>query len=87
MIADKDYFLDAEGNMTTDSSKADRWLARKGTAISVSDQEQYGIKAAKSNPAQTDDIVEDEVVKKASAPKSDKSEKPRSNKGAKKNGK
>lgn len=33
VIADKNYFFDAEGNVTTDESKGERWLAREGAAV------------------------------------------------------
>lgn len=76
-IADKDYFLDSDGNVTTDSTKAANWLVKKDGAISVETQEKYNIPTASKEEGSSD------VEEKSEAPKQNKAAKPAKNKGAK----
>ncbi len=41
--ADRDYFLDANRQLTTDPDKAAYWLVRKGIEIPPEVSEKYGI--------------------------------------------
>lgn len=80
VIADRDYFTDQNGDLTTDSTKAADWLVRKGSPISKEHQEKYNI------PLQTSVQSGKDVDggKKASSPSSNKATSPKENKGAKK---
>lgn len=78
VLADQDYFADEQGNLTTDSTKAAHWIARKGSPISKADQEKHGIPLQKKGGkvAQADE--------KATIPASaNKKENPSENKGVK----
>lgn len=78
--ADKDYFLDAEGNVTTDEATAHTLLIRKGQDIpkDMADKYDLGKKAAKV--ADTEEVDGGE---KASSPSANKKASPSKNKGAK----
>jgi len=70
--ADKDYFLDAEGNVTTDEEKAATLLIREGQDMSVEVAEKIG-KVAQPEDAEA----------KATSPSLNKSDAPTKNKGVK----
>lgn len=74
VIADQTYYLDKEGNVTTDPEAADRQLAAKGSPIPVHVQKQYSIPTASEEEGSSE---------KAEKPSANKSEKPTKNKGAK----
>jgi hypothetical protein len=79
-IADKTYYLDGEGNVTTDSTVAVMQIAAQGSPISKRDQEKYGIPTA---PAEKAEKVAQDDEAKADSPKSNKKATPSKNKGAK----
>lgn len=87
-IADKDYFFDAEGNVTTDESKGVRWLARKGANVLPEHREALegfsGGKAEEAEPGNDAESDGSDDGEKASSPKLNKSATPKKNKGAKK---
>lgn len=75
MIADRHYWLDKDGNVTTDEAKSHLWLVREGSPISKEIADKYGI----GKVAQ-----EGEPVKAKSAkPSENKVKKPSENKGVK----
>lgn len=78
-IADKDYFLDAQRNLTTDTDAAALLLIRAGQEIPKDMADRYGI----GKVAQTESAEEKPVSKKASKPSANKSETPTENKGVK----
>lgn len=81
VVADKHYFTDKDGKLTTDSTEAAQWLVREGSPISKEVQAKYGIPlkgtAPKADKAKDDDDIDGE---KASSPSSNKSAKPKANK-------
>ena len=83
VIADRDYFLDGEGNLTTDSTVAAQWLAKKDGLISQENQDKYGIPTApeKEKVAHAEDDDNDD--EKSESPKANKKASPSKNKGAK----
>src|SRR5690348_12135574 len=87
VIADQDYYYDAEGNITTDESKGERWLARKGAA--VLDEHKAALSAFREGKKTTKAaaLAEDEDVdggEKASSPSANKkAAKPKNKSGAK----
>lgn len=94
VIADRNYFLDANGKVTTDSTKATDWLAREGALVRPDIRERYGIpyaaepeeKEAKQKVApQPDGEAEPEATEKpkSAAPSANKAVKPAKNKGVK----
>lgn len=74
ITADKDYFLDEQGKVTTDSTKAAHWLAKKGGIISIEVQDKYGIPTASEEEGSSE---------KADEPKENKKATPSKNKGVK----
>jgi hypothetical protein len=76
--ADQDYFLDIEGNVTTDTEKAHQLLIRAGQEIPKQMADDYGI----GKVAQKDEKAEKETVKSAK-PSANKAEKAAENKGVK----
>lgn len=72
--ADKDYFLDVEGNVTTDEAEAHQLLIRAGQDISKEMTDKYGI-GNKTKSAEKDSGGE-----KASSPASNKAAKAKDNK-------
>src|SRR3954469_23223768 len=86
--ADKDYFLDANGNVTEDQEQAATLLIRQGQDVPKEMADKYGIgKVAQTEgaaPANAEGADEpDAAVEKADKPASNKAAKPKSNKGAK----
>ena len=77
-ISDKDYFLDIEGNVTTDEATAHQLLIRAGQEIPKQMADDYGIGKVTS----TDEKAEKETVKSAK-PSTNKAEKAAENKGVK----
>lgn len=80
VIADRDLFFDAEGNVTTDEGSANRWLARKGAAVLDEFQDAYKT-FTETNPLESSEETADEESAKATAPAKNKSAKPAENKG------
>jgi hypothetical protein len=87
--ADKDYFLDAEGNVTTDEEAAHTLLIRKGQDIpkDMADKYALGKKGTKAS-AMADESAADETDtsdggEKASSPSANKKARQPRNKGAK----
>lgn len=78
MIADKDYFLDTEGNVTTDTEEAHQLLIREGQEIPKEMADKYGI----GKVAQPEDAAE-KPVQKAAKSTENKAEKSTENKSAK----
>lgn len=85
--ADKDYFLDGDGKVTTDQDAAATLLIRKGQDIPADMAEQYGIgKSSKAKATaegtvpETDAATATDSTEKASRAKSNKAAKPASNK-------
>lgn len=81
-IADKDYFLDADGNLATDEESAATLLVRKGQEVSKETAEKYNLGNTGSSPAAGAEESE-ESGEKATAPTANKSATPAKNKGAK----
>lgn len=80
--ADKDYFLDANREVTTDEEQAAFVLIRAGQNIPKEMADQYGI----GKVAQTEEAAETPVTEKSeksAKPSADKSAKPTENKGVK----
>lgn len=75
VIADKHYWFDAEGNVTTDETKAVRWLAREGA--NVLPEHRDALTAFQGSSPK------EEAEVKAESPKANKSAKPTKNKGVK----
>lgn len=77
-IADRNLYLDADGNLVEEDNPAQvRQLIGRGGSLSKADAEKYGLmKSAKPE-------AEEEGEEKATAPKANKSAKPAKNKGAK----
>jgi hypothetical protein len=73
--ADQDYFLDVEGNVTTDEKKAHQLLIRKDQDIPKEMADKYGI----GKVAQKEEESDGKTVKSAK-PSANKSEKPANNK-------
>ncbi len=74
--ADKDHFLTAEGEVTTDESEAHQLLIRKGQEIPKEMADKYGIgKTEKAEKA-----AEPSAPKKGAKPAANKSAEPASNK-------
>jgi hypothetical protein len=73
--ADKDYFLDAEGNVTTDEEAAHQLLIREGQDVPKEMADKYGI----GKVAQTEEETA-EPVKKAAKSSENKAEKAAENK-------
>jgi hypothetical protein len=73
--ADKDYYLDRDGKLTTDASKANSLLVRKGMEISPRLADQYGI-GGKATTATSNDAD----TAKGSKPTNTKAKTPSSNK-------
>jgi len=69
--ADKDYFLDVEGNVVTDEETAHQLLIRKGQEIPKEMADRYGI----GKVAQPEAKADEKTVKKAKATEN-KAEKP-----------
>lgn len=84
-ISDGNYFYDADGNVTTDETKAVRWLAREGANVLPEHREAlkaFQGEAGDSKVAQSEG--EDAPVEEKSAkPSANKKAKPSQNKGAK----
>lgn len=78
MKADKDYFLDADRQLTDDEEKSAFLLIRQGQEISKEVADKYGI----GKVAQTEE-AEITVEEKAVKPSANKSKKPTENKGVK----
>lgn len=83
--ADKTYYLDENGKVTTDEEKAATVLINKGQDIPKEMVERYGIgkSKAKAEDADTEDTADTETsapTKKASTSKANKAAKPASNK-------
>jgi hypothetical protein len=70
VLADKHYYLDDEGNVTTDELKAAHWLVREGALVTPEAQ------------ALIDKVAPAEEEKSAK-PAANKAEKPAKNKGVK----
>lgn len=76
--ADRHYWLDRNGKVTTDELKGEVWLVREGSPITKEMADVYGIgKVAQPEPEAV------ETVKKAAKPSENKAEKPKENKGVK----
>lgn len=69
--ADKDYFLDQQGNVTTDELEAHQLLIRKGQDIPKEIADKYGI----GKVAQTEEEADKPVSKKAANPSENKAQK------------
>lgn len=78
MIADKDYFLNKDGNLAESDEDAAFLLVRKGQEISAETAGRYGL----GKVAQEGEPVE-KAEKKSAAPSENKSAKPTRNKGVK----
>ncbi len=78
-IADQDYYLDAEGNVTTDSAEAHIQIASKGSPIAKDVREKYSIPTA---PEEEKVAQKDEEAEKPK-PSANKKATPSKNKGAK----
>lgn len=84
--ANQDYFLDAEGNVTTDEEKANTLLIRSGQEIPADMAERYGDAlnskvARQSEEAKAEESAEAEP--KAAKASANKKASPSKNKGAK----
>lgn len=79
-IADRDYFLDENRELTTDEDKAAYRLINKGQEIPKDMADKYGIGKVAQTEVAADDAVSD---KKSAKPSADKSAKPTKNKGVK----
>lgn len=73
-IADKDYFLDVDGNVTTDEQEAHQLLIRQGQNIPKEMADKYDI--GKTNKS----AEKDADGEKASGPASNKAAKAKENK-------
>ncbi len=77
ILAEQHHWLDEDGNVTTDETKGSIWLVREGSPITKEMADKYGIgKVTPQDEGETATV-------KADKPKSNKSESPTSNKGAK----
>lgn len=81
-VADKDYFLDEEGNVTDDESKAATLLIRAGQEMSQEVADKVGSQPDDGKVAQEGEAEDAEA--KAAKPASNKKAAPSSNKGVKK---
>lgn len=82
VIADKNYYFDAEGKVTTDESKGERWLAREGA--NVLEDHREALEAFQGeNPGKSGKVAPEEVEEKSEAPKANKKAKTPANKGVK----
>ena len=84
-IADKHYWLDEEGNVTTDEAKSHIWLVREGSPITKDVADKYGIGKVAQEDAEevTEDADASPDEEKATKPSANKSKKPTQNKGVK----
>lgn len=88
VIADQNYYFDADGNVTTDEAKGERWLARKGAVVldehqdALSDFQNMAGEYGTGKVAQEDE-ADSTVEKKADKASSNKKATPSKNKGAK----
>ena len=86
-VADKDYYRDEDGNVTSDESKAATLLVREGQEMTAEVEELIGgaDKAEDKKVAQEseEDAEADEAAKKSSKPAANKKASPSKNKGAK----
>lgn len=81
MIADKDYFLDKDQQLTEDEAQAAFLLVREGQEVSKETAERYGL--GKVAPAgEEGETVADESDAKSKKPAENKSKKPNENKSA-----
>jgi hypothetical protein len=84
--ANQDYFLDADGNVTTDEQEAATLLIRKGQDVSKDMADKYGDalsgKVARQSVADEAD-AEDAPDEKAATKSANKKASPSKNKGAK----
>lgn len=80
--ADKTYYLDDDGKVTTDEEKAAVVLINKGQEIPKEMADQYGIGKGKSAKAasETDSDESADEGEKASGPKSNKAASPKKDK-------
>lgn len=76
MIADKNYFLDAEGNLTTDEEAAATRLINQGQEVPKHMADKYGIGKVAQEAAEAE-------VEEKPAPAENKAKQPTKNKGAK----
>jgi len=81
VIADKHYWFDAEGNVTTDEAKGTRWLAREGA--NVLPEHRDALSAFQGTSKEEGSSAEGEDAEKADSPKANKSAAPTKNKGVK----
>jgi hypothetical protein len=85
VVADQHYYYDAEGKVTTDESKGERWLAREGAAVLP--EHQAALAAFQKGPDEAGpEAAPDEEAdggEKASRPSANKAKTPSKNKGAK----
>lgn len=72
-VADQDYFLDGNGELTTDENESAFLLIRKGQDVPNDVAEKYGIGK----------VAQDEPEVKADAPSKNKKATPSKNKGVK----
>lgn len=78
---DKDYFLDADGNLTNDEAKGQRLVAQKGWVISKEKAKQYGIADEPKGEAGDLDTTDGEAKEvKKTKPSANKAKSPKENK-------
>lgn len=83
-VADQDYFLDTDRNVTTDKHQSAMLLIRKGQNISREMAETYGIPTASTAKAEPEKVAQTDVEDKTETPKKTKKPTPSENKkGAK----
>jgi hypothetical protein len=70
MIADKNYFLDEDGNVTTDAAQAARLLVYKGQPLDERTAAKYGFNTKVSRKTEADE--KDESDAKGTAPTENK---------------
>jgi hypothetical protein len=84
VVADQNYYYDADGNVTTDESKGERWLAREGAAVLPEHKVALAEFQASTGEGKSAKAASDEEPgEKASSPASNKAATPKKNKGAK----
>lgn len=87
-VAEKDYFLDKEGNLAQSEEDAAFLLVREGQEMTAEQVEKIGSAPDSGKVAQEGDAAEADDVEaesaKAAKPASNKSAAPTKNKGAKK---
>lgn len=84
-VADKDYFLDEEGNVTDNEEKAATLLVRAGQEMSKEVADKVGAMPDKVAQDEADKVPGESIAEeKAAKPSSNKSAAPTKNKGAKK---